>query len=361
MSYERDAIRRMAGYTWGEQPRNTTTLKLNTNENPYPPSPNLAKTLAAFDVNTLRRYPQPTADDFRSLVASHFGIDASNVLVANGGDEVLRLAFTTYLDAGGIFATTNPSYSLYPVLAAIADCTVRTVDLSDDWTLPRDCAQQLNDTGARLACLVNPHAPSGQLTAVDTLARIANEFNGVLLIDEAYVDFVDPSQRYDSVRLIRAFDNVLLLRTLSKGYSLAGLRFGFALGPETLIEPIVTKTRDSYNMDAISQALGAAAFADQDYAEQIWSAVRSQRRELRDGLLERGFTVPYSQTNFVLATPPLDLRISANEIYLALKERDILVRHFSDPRLEDKLRITVGDAAQNAALLNAIDDILGSQ
>jgi histidinol-phosphate aminotransferase len=360
VSYERDAIRRMAGYTWGEQPSDTTTLKLNTNENPYPPSPQVAKALANFDVNVLRRYPQPTADGFRSLVASRFSVETANVLVANGGDEVLRLAFTTFLDAGDVFATTDPSYSLYPVLAAIADCTVSTVALNDDWTLPRDFAQQLNDAGARLACLVNPHAPSGHLADVDTLARVANEFDGVLLIDEAYVDFVDPSLRHDSVKLIRAFDNVLLLRTLSKGYSLAGLRFGFALGPAALIDPILTKTRDSYNMDAISQALGSAAFADLEYAEQTWSAVRQQRRELREGLIKRNFTVPYSQTNFVLATPPLDQRVSAIEIFLALKEREILVRHFSEPRLEDKLRITVGDETQNATLLTAIDDVLAN-
>lgn len=361
MSYERDAIRRMTGYTWGEQPKLGTTLKLNTNENPFPPSPAVSAALAGFDVDDLRRYPQPTADGFRDLVAARFGINANNVLVANGGDEVLRLAFTTFLDAGDVFATTDPSYSLYPVLAAIADCKVTTIALRDDWGLPRDFAQQLNDTGARLACLVNPHAPSGQLADVDTLGQIANEFTGVLLIDEAYVDFIDPSLRHDCVNMIRAFDNVLLLRTLSKGYSLAGLRFGFAMGAETLIEPIVTKTRDSYNMDAISQALGSAAFADQDYAEQTWSAVRQLRRELREMLVERGFNVPVSQTNFLLATPPPDQPASANDVFLALKQRDIFVRHFNEPRLEDKLRITVGDAQQNATLLDAIDDILAAR
>lgn len=361
MSYERNAIARMQGYTWGEQPTDARTLKLNTNENPFPPSPAVARALASFDVATLRRYPQPTADSFRDLVASHFGLAPRNVLVANGGDEVLRLSFTTFLDPGEVFATTDPSYSLYPVLAAVADCSVTTFSLNDDWTLPSDIAQRMNDAGAKLACLVNPHAPTGALTNVDTLSRIASEFNGVLLIDEAYVDFVDPSLRYDAVNMVRAFDNVLLLRTLSKGYSLAGLRFGFALGPEGLIDPIVNKTRDSYNMDAISQALGYAAFADQDYAAETWSQVRRLRRELRDALLARGFFVPTSQTNFVLATPPLEQQITAADLYEGLKARGILVRHFNSRRLEDKLRITVGDADQNAALLGAIDDLLAGE
>jgi histidinol-phosphate aminotransferase len=355
MNYERDNIRRMHGYSWGEQPDSDDVIKLNTNENPYPPTPAVAAALKNFDASVLRRYPQPTADRFRAMVAQHYGVATDQVIATNGGDELLRVAFTTFLDAGDVFGTTDPSYSLYPVLAQIQSCPVVMVALTDDWNLPRDFATQMNDAGARLVCIVNPHAPTGVLADVDVIGGIANEFNGVLLIDEAYVDFVDPALRHDAINMVRAFDNVLLLRTLSKGYSLAGLRFGYGIGSRNLIEPMLTKTRDSYNIDAIAQTLACAAFADQRYAADTWSRVRNERRRLRDALRTRGFTVPASQSNFLLASVPLESRLSAAALYAALKQRGILVRYFDAPRLDDKLRITVGDPVQNDKLLAALD------
>lgn len=361
MSYERDNIRRMHGYTSGEQPDGDDVIKLNTNENPYPPSPAVDAALKSFDVHTLRRYPQPTADRFRALAAKRHGVSLDRVIVTNGGDELLRMAFTTFLDAGDVFGTTDPSYSLYSVLAEIQSCPVKTLPLTDDWDLPRDFAQQMNDAGARLVCIVNPHAPTGALVDADVIGNIANELDGVLLVDEAYVDFVDPSLRHDVVNMVRAFDNVLLLRTLSKGYSLAGLRFGYGIGSPNLIEPMLTKTRDSYNVDAIAQSVACAGFADLDYAETTWSSVRSERRRLRDALRSRGFDVPPSQTNFLLATVPIESAHGAAALYAALKSRGILVRYFDAPRLDDKLRISIGDPAQNDRLLAAIDANLASK
>lgn len=358
MSYEREIIRNMQGYTWGEQPQDGDTIKLNTNENPYPPGPAVAAALDSFDVATLNRYPQPTADRFRALAAERHGVDVDNLLVTNGSDEALRLAFTTFLDPGSTFATTDPSYSLYQVLAAIQDCSVLGVPLLDDWTLPRNFAQMLNDAGARLACIVNPHTPSGVLTSVDRLSLVANEFSGVLLIDEAYVDFVDAAQRYDTMNMVRAFDNVLILRTLSKGYSMAGLRFGYLIGSAELIEPMLTKTRDSYNVNTIAQQLGCAAFEDLEYAEQTWRRVRGERRELREALLKRGFGVPQSQANFLLATMPQDSSTSAANTVAQLRTRSILVRHFDTPRLDDKLRISIGTGEHTGRLLAALDEIL---
>jgi histidinol-phosphate aminotransferase len=293
------------------------------------------------------------------LVADRYGIAREQLIVTNGGDELLRMAFTTFLDAGDAFGTTDPSYSLYPVLAEIQSCKVVTAPLTDDWSLPRDFAARMNDAGVRLACIVNPHAPSGVLTDADTIADIANEFRGVLLVDEAYVDFVDPALRHDSINMVRAFDNVLLLRTLSKGYSLAGLRFGYGVGAASLIEPMLTKTRDSYNVDSIAQAVACAAFEDQDYAADTWAKVRNERRRLRDALRSRGFAVPASQSNFLLATAPLESRLGAAALYAAFKQRGILVRYFDAPRLDDKLRITIGDPAQNDRLLTALDDMMG--
>jgi histidinol-phosphate aminotransferase len=358
MNYETERVARMHGYTFGEQPARTDVIKLNTNENPYPPSPAVAAALRNFDTRILRRYPPATADRFRGLVAERFGLTPSHVIVTNGGDELLRLAFTTFLDSGDACGTTDPSYSLYPVLADIQGCRCVTIALTDHWSLSAGFAQELNAAGVRLACLVNPHAPTGALTDVDALARIAREFAGVLLIDEAYVDFVDPALCHDTIDLVRTFDYVLLLRTLSKGYSLAGLRLGFGIGAPSLIEPMLTKTRDSYNIDAIAQTLACAAFADLPYAERTWANVRAERQRLADALRERGFGVPASQTNFVLASVPADCGLAAAALHAALKDHGILVRYFDLPRLGDKLRITVGDAAQNDRLLTALDAIM---
>jgi histidinol-phosphate aminotransferase len=358
MSYERRNIEAMTGYTSGEQPSDGSIIKLNTNENPYPPSPEVDKALASLTAAELRTYPEPTADGLRDKLADLHGVKRDNIVITNGGDEALRLAFTTFVEPGTPFGMADPSYSLYPVLADIHGATIHKIGLHDNWDLPREFAHELNEAGANLACLVNPHAPSGQLLDSKHISQLANDFNGVLLIDEAYVDFVDPALRYDAIRLVNAFDNLLVLRTFSKGYSLAGLRLGYLIGSESLIEPLLNKTRDSYNIDHISQRLGEAAIADQEYAQETWAKIRADRRTLREGLMAQGFHVSTSQTNFLLAEVPMSSSCSAEEIYQGLKARGVLVRFFDTPLLVDKLRITVGTAEQNQTLLTWLGDIL---
>jgi histidinol-phosphate aminotransferase len=359
MSFERDNIRRLTPYQWGEQPESGAILKLNTNENPFPPSPAVKRALAAFDVEDLRRYPAPTADGLRDSLAAVHQVERDSIVITHGGDEGLRLALTTFVEPGTAFGMLEPSYSLYSVLATIQGARIVSLTLDDTWEVPRDFAHQLNEAGANLACIVNPHAPSGHLMDSDRIGQLASDFHGVLLVDEAYVDFVDPALRHDLIRMIDAFDNLLLLRSFSKGYSLAGLRLGYLIGSKPLVEPILNKTRDSYNIDHISQILGQAAITDRGYSEETWQQVRAARRTLRDNLIELGFRVGMSQSNFVLAEAPLDFPRSAEEIYLALKEEDILVRHFASPALEDKLRISVGTESQNTLLTNALARILG--
>lgn len=360
MTYERDNIRQMTAYQYGEQPDADNTLKLNTNENPFPPSPAVQQALDSFTVDQLRRYPPATADNLRAHLAELHGVQPANIVITHGGDEALRLAFTTFVEPGQAFGMLEPSYSLYPVLANIQGATIVRQNLDDSWDLPRDFATEMNEAGANLCCVVNPHAPSGTLFDADRIGRLANELKGVLLVDEAYVDFVDPALRHDLVKLIDAFDNLLLLRTFSKGYSLAGLRLGYLLGAATLIDPILSKTRDSYNVDLISQRLGEAAIRDRSYAEETWRQVRAARRQLRDALLDLGFSVGISQSNFLLAEVPLDCAKPAEEIYQALKAEGILVRFFATPSLEDKLRITVGTESENERLLTALARITGS-
>ncbi len=358
MTYERANIRRMQGYIWGEQPTNAGACKLNTNENPFPPSPAVQKALSEFEVGALRTYPQPTADALRSALASRHGLDRDNIVVVNGGDEGLRLAITTFVEPHTPLGTAPPSYSLYPVLAEIHDAPLAEAELTEAWTPPSDFAQRMNAAGAGLTCLPNPHAPSGCLFDAGYIEKLAADLDGVLLIDEAYADFVDPGLEYDAVDLLHRVDNLLILRSFSKGYSLAGLRLGYLLGPAKLVEPMLDKTRDSYNVGEFGQRLGLAALLDRDHAERTWAAVRNQRQRLAAKLAALGLTAPSSQANFLLAQVPEDAGIDARDLYLALKERGILVRYFDAPRLRDKLRITVGTEDQNVRLVAELDALL---
>ena len=355
MTFERNNIAAMQGYSYGEQPDDAQTLKLNTNESPFPPSPAVQQALTSFDAATLRIYPNATADALRDNLAAGHGVDRTNIVMTHGGDEALRLALTTFVTPGATFGMAEPSYSLYPVLAQVQDALVVPVSLNSDWQLPADAATIWNQHEVQLTCIVNPHAPSGTLASAAELGDLASQLNGLLLIDEAYADFVDPAAQYQSTELLKQHNNVLILRTFSKGYGLAGLRLGYLLGNAELIQPVLEKTRDSYNIDHISQTLGIAAYADQAYAEHTWAQVRSARAELAAGLGQLGFTMPPSQTNFLLVTPPSG--VSAESLYQGLKTKKILVRYFAMPGLDDKLRITVGTSEQNQRLVEAIGQL----
>ncbi|HEX4355618.1 MAG TPA: aminotransferase class I/II-fold pyridoxal phosphate-dependent enzyme, partial [Polyangiales bacterium] len=217
----------MHGYVPGKQPRSSDTIKLNTNENPYPPAPGVFEALTGIPSDALRRYPEPLATEFRTAVAAQHSVEADQIVAVNGGDELLRLAITTFVEPHTPIGVLAPSYSLYPVLAAVNDSPVISVPAGADFSVPRDFAEHVNKSKVNLSLLVNPHAPSGFLTTPAQIAELADRLDGVLLVDEAYVDFVDPALQHDLVPLLREHDNLLLLRTLSKGYSLAGLRFGY--------------------------------------------------------------------------------------------------------------------------------------
>lgn len=359
MHYERANIRAMKGYAAGEQPERGDVVKLNTNENPYPAPDTVVEALRAIDIEELRRYPPPLAPAFRAEAAALHGVAAEQIIPVNGGDELLRLAITTFVDPGEAIGVAEPSYSLYPVLAAVQDCQVVRIPLEPDWALSTDYAEQLNAAGVKLAFVVNPHAPSGRLETVDTLDRLASHFRGVVLIDEAYADFIDPGLEHDTASLLSRHDNVLILRTLSKGYSLAGLRFGYGIGSSTLLEPMLYKTRDSYNTDLISQRLATAALRGRDQAARGWKVVRAERQALAGELAERGLTTLPSQSNFLLARVPGDAPVTAATVYEYLKKNGILVRYFDQPGLRDRLRITIGTAEQNRRLLTCLDEALG--
>ena len=388
-SHERPGLRDTPGYVPGKQPAGG--VKLNTNENPYPPPPTVAEALARFPIERLRRYPPADAAPFREAAARVHRVDPSEIIATNGGDELLRLAVATYADPGEPVAIAPPTYSLYKVLIRLHGARPVEVPLTGEWRIPDRFAESLNRSGARLAFLPNPHAPSGRLYGREEITAVADRFEGVLLVDEAYVDFVDPAHGYDLVPAIRDLPNLLILRTLSKGYSLAGLRFGYGLGPAPLLEPMLTKTKDSYNVDALAQALAAAAIESRAWAADNWARVRAERERLRAGLERIGLPSLPSETNFVLAAVPPGAAAPAggagdgrgpggapargadadegrtgevmdgsraNALYRALESRGVHVRWFDEPRLQNQLRISVGTPEENDRLLAALAELL---
>jgi histidinol-phosphate aminotransferase len=340
----RPAIESMTAYTPGEQPGpGEQVIKLNTNENPYPPSPRVMEAIRALDGEALRRYPNPMADSFRAVAARVHGVTPEMILAGNGSDEILAMVMRTFLGPGDRLAYPHPTYSLYPVLADIGEVNVVEIPWGPAWSLP---TQALLAAGARAILFANPNAPSGTLVPPEQVRALADRFDGVVLVDEAYVDFAHT----DCMALVKSCPNVIVSRTFSKGYALAGLRFGYAVG-STAVMAAMAKVKDSYNCDALSIAAATAALEDQEYARGAWEAVRRERERLSGELSRRGWTVIPSEANFLLATPPGG---DGGAMYQALKARRILIRHFAKPGLSDKVRITIGTPEQNDALLAAV-------
>jgi len=331
-------------------------VKLNTNENPAPPRPKVKAALQSFDPAELRTYPNALANSFCEAAAELNGVNPDNVMATNGGDEALRLAITTFVDPGATFGTLVPSYSLYPVLASVQDCRQFEIPLREDFSWPENLANRLNDADAKLTCIVNPHAPSGALTNLNDVLALAESLNGVLLVDEAYINFVNPNRGHNLAPRVLDTKNLLILRSMSKGYSLAGLRFGYLLGHTGLMAPMREKTRDSYNVDGLAQILAEAALRDSEYGTQNWASISRSRDALRIKLMDLGFKVPASEANFLLAQSSPQHKLQAKTLFERLHERDIFVRYFSD--LPDRLRITVGTEQENDILLSALADLL---
>lgn len=346
MGYFRDTIEQMDGYTPGFQPKSADVVKLNTNENPYPPSPKVVEAVQNLSAEALRRYPEPMADSFRTAAAGVLGVGPDNIICTNGGDDLLTVCFRSFCDMERPVAFAQPTYSLYPVLAQLRGCPVVEVDRDASGSLDK-----LAEIDAPMTIVCNPNAPTSDLLAIDALGELAGKLSGVLLIDEAYADFADDN----ALRLINDFDNVLILRSMSKGYSLAGMRFGFGIGCSSLIGGLM-KAKDSYPVDAAAIAAATAAMQDQPYLKANVEKVKSERRRLTQQLRGLGLEVPDSQTNFVLAQR---VSMNAKDVFNALVEQNIFVRYFDLPGLKNKLRITIGTSEQNDRLLAALQKILG--
>ena len=342
----RKSVQAMSGYVPGEQPKDADIIKLNTNENPYLPSPDVQDILSMIDISVLSRYPDPVCLELRKVIAGLHGCAVENVFVGNGSDEVLALCLRAFVERDGAVGYFDPSYSLYPVLADIEELQKRPVALTDafGWQLPDDYA-------ASLFFLTNPNAPTSLKFSRSKVEEFAGRFDGVVLVDEAYADFADEH----CMDLALSGDNVLVCRTLSKSYSLAGIRLGYCVGPETLIGAM-HKIKDSYNVNYITQEIARVALLDQDTMKANVSAIVETRRMVTDKLSELGFEVGDSQTNFLWVKP---LGMRAKELFEALRERKIIVRYFgNDERTRDYLRITIGTAPEMLSFLDAAEELM---
>ena len=333
-------VRKLEAYVPGEQPRARNVVKLNTNENPYPPSPSCAAVLKRFDLDRLRRYPDPVFSDLRAALAKLNGTSPENVFVGNGSDEVLSIAAKTFVEDGEAIASLDPSYSLYKTLAAIRD--VKWIGVPGLKAAPK----------AALFLLTNPNAPTGEFREPEEVAAFAKKFRGVVIVDEAYADFA----RANCMSLAAAKDNrnVVVMRTFSKSYSLAGLRVGYCVGPKPLIDAMY-KVKDSYNVDAIAQAVALAAVKDQKWMRGNVAKVVRTRASFAKELEKRGWDVIPSESNFVFAKPPAPAK--AKDVFAYLKSRNIFVRYFPGHLTGDRLRITIGTDGQRKTLTSALDDL----
>jgi len=350
MSYARKTIDQLTGYVPGEQPQVAGLIKLNTNENPYPPAPAVATALHAALDDRLRLYPDPTASALRQQLGVQFGFAAGQIVIGNGCDDLLNLCVRAFCDTGDKLAYFWPSYSLYPVLANIQGAQPVELPLDDNFqiTAHPDLLTQL--AGVKLLFITQPNAPSGVWLAKVELQRVIEEMDGVVVIDEAYVDFAGDH----CLDFARDYDNVLVARTFSKSYSLAGLRIGWTVGAPALIAALA-KVKDSYNVNRLSQLAAAAALADQQYFAETTRKVKATRQRVLGRLEEWKFRVFPSQTNFVFAQPPAPL--TARQWFVALRERKVLVRWWDTDRIRDGVRVTIGTDAEMNEFLAATKEI----
>jgi histidinol-phosphate aminotransferase len=349
--FVRTNVRAMHGYAPGEQPgAGERVVKLNTNENPFPPSPKVLQAIREVEAEHLRKYPDPVAQPFRVAAAKLWGLTPEHFITGNGSDDILTIATRTFVPPGGLLAYPSPTYSLYPVLAAIESAKVVAVPWERGFELP---LEGLLESGAQAIYLANPNAPTGTVVKPQTVSKLAEKFDGLVLVDEAYADFAEDN----CVSLVGKHANVMISRSLSKAYSLAGLRFGYGIAQAQVIEQLM-KVKDSYNCDALSIVAAVAAIEDQEYARGCWEMVKAERQRVTEELSAIGCAVLPSQGNFVLAGVPGG---NGKAAYLGLKAKGILVRYFDLPGLTDKIRITIGTANENNALIAGLASLVSSE
>ena len=358
----RPLVHALHAYVPGEQPKIKGLIKLNTNENPYPPSPKVLKAVRAAVDDRLRLYPNPTAEKLRTKLAKLHGCQPENILIGNGSDEVLAMAVRAFTEprqkatarpAKFLVQYFTPSYSLYPVLADTHGAVKNAVPLNSDFSIPSVLELKRGkqwDFNAALTLVTTPNAPSGRGYKTAELEKLCRAQKGVVVLDEAYGDFA----KENALKLALKFSHVLVARTFSKAYSLCFQRVGYFVGQPELIAAL-DKIRDSYNVNGLGQIAAEATLDDLKFYRANFKKIIGTRGWLTRELTRLGFRVLPSQANFIMAKPP---RFPAQEWLQKLREKKILVRWFSAPEVSDYLRVTIGTPAEAAALVRAVREYL---
>jgi histidinol-phosphate aminotransferase len=339
-------ISRMKGYVPGEQPKQGEFLKLNTNENPYAPSPRVLERLRQACDERLRRYPDPDASGVKSRLSKLFGLPVESILVGNGSDELLNLAIRCFVGRAKRVVIPHPTYPYYEKLVQLQDGLLVKVNFEEDFTLPREFI----DASASMTIIANPNSPSGTLVSNEMIEAVATGTEGVVILDEAYIDFSDVG----GLQLLERFPNLIVMRTMSKSFSLAAMRIGYCFAQPPVIAGLA-KAKEHYNIGLLAQIAAEAALDDLQYMKDNAERVKKVRTDLSSELRRLGFEVWDSAANFVLARIE---RPKAADIYGELKRRHVLVRYFDDPRLRDCLRISVGTDEEIAVLIEHLDEII---
>jgi histidinol-phosphate aminotransferase len=344
MNYFRENVRAMAGYVPGEQPRGLDVAKLNTNENPYRCSPAVGEAVLGTLERGLEKYPHPMAEPFRIRAAELLGVEPEWILAGNGSDDILTIATRALVGEGERLRLPYPSYILYRTLAEIQGAQWEEIHFSTDWSLP--AAFGTGDEQLRLVFLPNPNSPSGTLIPPGDVLALAERLPCPLLVDEAYADFAETN----CIDLVRQCERVMVSRSLSKSYALAGLRFGYVVAQPPVIEQLA-KVKDSYNCDALSIAAATAAIGDQAWLADNRRKILATRRQLTDGMTALGFDVVPSQANFTWNTHPSQ---PVKPLFEELRRRNILIRYMDYPGWGDGLRVSVGTDEQIDRLLDEL-------
>jgi len=350
--FQSKLVNRLSPYVPGEQRHGSDVVKLNTNENPYPPSPRVMQAIAGVSGDDLRRYPDPEARVLCQALADYENVAANQVYVANGSDETLALAFMAFFTDKAALQFPAVSYSFYPVYCKLFDIEPRTIPLNDNFSLNLDAFT----TEAGGICFPNPNAPTGMAVSRKDIEKLLNRYTeGVVLIDEAYADFGAQS----AIGLIDQYPNLLVTRTFSKVRSLAGMRVGAAFGSAELISSIaaVKNSFNSYPLDVLAQAAAVASIADDEYYQSCKKKIISTRQQLTDELKNRGFDVLDSAANFIFVSPART-SIDAATLFNDLNQQNVLVRYWPTEPIKDWLRISIGTDEETSRLLNAIDQAI---
>lgn len=344
MKYWNENTKKLKPYLPGEQPDpNAKVIKLNTNENPYPPSEEAVRAMTEFNADKLRLYPNPNADSLRNSLAEYHAAAVDEIVCGNGSDEILDNIFQAFVEKGKRLVFTDPTYTVYESLALKYGYDFEIVDCLDDFSIPLERIPNAEDV---IFFLANPNAQTGLMISSGKIEAFLKDFSGLLIVDEAYTDFAEDN----CAHLTKKYSNVIITRTFSKSFSLCGIRLGYSLACQELSSALM-RVKDSYNINALSQSIGKAAVESYGYTFENVKRIIESRESMKTALKGLGFLCTDSKANFILAKAPGG---NAEALYLALKERGIFVRFFKTDKLKEYLRISIGTPEENDELLTAL-------